>query len=241
MVDAATSKALGFASPRDAVDQVVQEADADVKSGRQAYRIVAVAADVRMEQAHDPVRLHSFGLTRRPQDTLTLQGPRMDALRQALDRVWPRFFPEDTLEPETIPEALGLPYLQERRLTQMALATTCIALLLSAFGVYALAAYAVRRSAREIVVRKLYGAGRARIAGLMAREFLPLLAIAALLGLPIAAWMAHGWLEGFTERSPTVYCVLPAALLALVMMTALAALRHGLIAMNMRPTLALRD
>ena len=241
VVDAATARALGFATPADAVDQVLLQGELKEGSERAPARIVAVAADVRFEHAHEAPRLHAFWLTRQPQETLTLQGPRMEALRQALARVWPRFYPEDVLWPSTVEEALGEPYQQERHLTQLTMGITSMALLLSALGVYALAAYTVRRSAREIVVRKLYGAGRSRIARLLAGEFVPLLGVAAVVGLPVAAWLASGYLESFTERSHLVLLTLPLALVALVAMTALAALRHGLIAMNMRPTEALRD
>ncbi len=240
VVDATTARALGFATPADAVDQVLLQGELKDGSEREPARIVAVAADVRFEHAHEATRLHAFRLSRNPQETLTLQGPHMEALHQAFERVWPRFYPEETLETETVEEALGLPYLQERHLTQLTMVITVMALLLSAFGVYALAAYTVRRSAREIVVRKLYGAGRARIARLLAGEFVPLLAVAAVAGLPLAAWLSSGYLETFTERSNLTLLTLPLALAALVAMTALAALRHGLIAMNMRPTVALR-
>lgn len=241
VVDTTAARALGFATPADAVDQLLLLGQLKDGSERHPARIVAVMADVRFEHAHEAVRLHAISLSRNPQETLTLQGPHMEALQQAFERVWPRFFPEDTLETETVVEALGLPYLQERHLTQLTLVITIMALLLSAFGVYALAAYTVRRSAREIVVRKLYGAGRARIARLLAGEFVPLLGAAAVVGLPVAAWLASAYLQSFTERSHLVLLTLPLALVALVAMTALAALRHGLIAMNMRPTVALRD
>ena len=241
VVDEAASRALGFARPQDAVDRVILGGGDFDQLGHDPLRIVAVAADIRLESAREPAQPHVFVLTDEPQSTLTLQGPDMAPLRQAIARVWPRFFPESLAEPQTVEEALALPYVRERHLAQMATATTALALLLSAFGVYALAAYTVRRSAREIVVRKLYGAGHARIAGLLAREFAPLLGAAAIVGLPLAGWLAHAWLENFTERSPTALWVLPLSLLALVAMTVLAALRHGLIAMRMRPTMALRD
>lgn len=241
VVDTTAARALGFATPADAVDQLLLQGELKEGSERYPARIVAVTADVRFEHAHEAPRVHAFSLSRSPQETLTLQGPRMEALRQAFARVWPRFYPEDTLDAETVPQALGVPYQQERHLTQLTMGITGMALLLSAFGVYALAAYTVRRSAREIVVRKLYGAGRSRIARLLAGEFVPLLGAAAVVGLPVAAWLASAYLASFTERSPLVLLTLPLALVALVAMTALAALRHGLIAMNMRPTVALRD
>ena len=240
VLDATAARALGFASPQAAVDQVILGGGDDMTLGHDPMRIVAVARDIRLEDAHQPPEPHLFQLSRHAQATLTLKGPRMDLLRQAVDRVGPRFYPEDPLWPVSVEEAMATPYRNEHRLAQMAGVTTGLTLLLSAFGVYALAAYTVRRSAREIVVRKLYGASSARIAAQLAREFAPLLAVAACVGLPLAAWLSHAWLANFIERSPAVFLALPLALLALVGMTALAAARHVLIAMNMRPTLALR-
>ena len=241
-VDLAASRALGFAGPQDAIDKVIL-GDGDFTTvGHDPLRIVAVVPDVRLEDARQAPLPHVFRLSSRAQATLTLKGPRMDQLRAAIARVWPRFYPDD--EPEelqTVEESLAVPYRHERRLAQMATVTTAISLLLSAFGVYALAAYTVRRSAREIVVRKLYGAGRARIAGLVAREFAPLLAVATVIGLPLAGWLAHAWIENFTERSSAAFLALPVAVVALAAMAALAAARHAFIAMNMRPTQALRD
>ena len=241
VVDAGTARELGFATPQAAVDQVILSGGDLSKPGKDVMRVVAVSSDVRLEHAREQARPHVFVISGKPQAVLTMQGASVAQLQQALARVWPRFYPEDELDPMTAGDALELPYQSEHRLAQVAIATSAIALLLSAFGVYALAAYTVRRSAREIVVRKLHGAGRARIARLMAREFAPLLASAAVVGLPLAAWLGQAWTENFTQRSPGILWVLPSALLALVAMTALAALRHGLIAMNMRPMQALRD
>jgi len=242
VVDLTASRMLGFAGPQDAIDKVILGDGDFMTVGHDPLRIVAVVPDIRLEDARQAPLAHVFRLSGRAQATLTLKGPRMGPLRAAIARTWPRFFPDD--EPEelqTVDEALAVPYRHERRLAQMATVTTAISLLLSAFGVYALAAYTVRRSAREIVVRKLYGAGRARIAGLVAREFAPLLAVAAVAGLPLAGWLAHAWIANFTERSATAFWALPLALVALAAMTALAAARHAVIAMNMRPSQALRD
>jgi putative ABC transport system permease protein len=209
--------------------------------GKDPLRIVAVAATIRLENAREPGRPHVFLLGDKPQPTLTLRGTSVDALRQAIARVWPRYFPDNSANPVTVEQAFVQPYDFERRVAEMAAGFSVLALSLSAFGVYALAAYTVRRRAREIVVRKLYGAGPARIAGLVAREFAPLLAASALAGLPLSGWLAQSWLANFTERSPTALWALPLVLAGLVVMTSLAALRHAIEAMNMRPSLVLRE
>ena len=76
---------------------------------------------------------------------------------------------------------------------------------------------------------------------MVARELVPLLAVATVVGLPLAGWLAQAWIENFTERSTAAFWALPMALVALVAMTALAAARHAVIAMNIRPTAAPRD
>ncbi len=240
VLDVATTRQLGFPTPQSAVDQLIFGGGDFGKPGNDPMRIVAVASDIRLEDARETARPHVFAISLKPQAVLTLKGPDMARLQQAVARVWPRFFPDDALAPETADEAVATTYEREHNFARVAAGTSIIALLLSAFGVYALAAYTVRRSAREIVVRKLYGAGRGRIARLVAREFAPLLAAAAVVGLPLAGWLARAWLENFTERSPGILWVLPAALLALLATTALAALRHARIAMAMRPAQALR-
>ncbi len=99
----------------------------------------------------------------------------------------------------------------------------------------------MRRHTREIVVRKLHGAGPSRIAGLVAREFAPLPGASALIALPLGGWLAQSWLANFSERSPTAFWALSLVLAGLGAMTALSALRHALAAMNMRPSSVLRE
>jgi len=241
VLDSLACRELGFASPQEAVGGLIFGGGEHMTLGKDPMRVAAVAATIRLESARESERPHVFLLGDKSQPTLTLQGPRMDLLQQALARDWPRFFPEQAASPVTVEEALAQPYDFERRVAQMAGCFSVLALLLSAFGVYALAAYAVRRGTREIVIRKLYGAGPARIAAMVAREFAPLIAAAALIGLPLGAWLAQSWLANFTERSPTALWALPLVLMALVAMTALSALRHAVAAMRMRPSLVLRE
>jgi putative ABC transport system permease protein len=241
VLDTQASRALGFASPQAAIGGLVLGGGSFMTLGKDPLRIVAVAATIRLEHAREAVRPHVFLLGDKPQPTLTLRGTHMDALRLAIARVWPRYFPDHSANPVTVQQAFDQPYDFEQRVAGMAAGFSLLALLLSAFGVYALAAYTVRRGTREIVVRKLYGAGPARIAGLVAREFAPLLGVSALIGLPLGGWLAQTWLANFTERSPTVFWALPLVLVGLVAMTALSALRHAIAAMKMRPSLVLRE
>ncbi len=240
VIDTAALHALGFATPAEAVGALVRNAPQEQGEGS-PVRIVAVVPPLRMETAREARRPQMFWMVARAQPVVTVRGADTQALKQAIEATWPRYFPVDWPRPETVDESLQWVYGDERRVLRLTLAASVFALALAGFGVYALAAFTVRRSLREIVVRKLYGASRARIAGLLARDVAPLLAVAALLGLPLTGWLVQAWLAGYVERTPLAWWALPAALLAVTLVTLLAALRHGLSALRVRPAAALRD
>ncbi|MDC8770133.1 hypothetical protein [Roseateles albus] len=50
-------------------------------------------------------------------------------------------------------------------------------------------------------MRKLHGADHRHIAGLLVKEFAPLLGIAAAISLPLIWWAGQQYLGGFVERA----------------------------------------
>lgn len=234
LIDATAAKAMGFASPQEAVGQVMLADDHEV-------RVVAVSGPIRQESARSLQQPQLFMLLKNGHSVLTLAGPDLPALRAAAQEAWPRYFQDDVLLMSSVHEELAQRYRLDRNLGRLIAVASLLALLLAAFGVYALAAYTVRRAALEIVIRKLHGAGHRHIAALLVKEFAPLLGLAALISLPLIWWIAQQYLSGFIERAPMGGWPLLAALLGTLLMSALAGLRHALAAMSMRPILALRD
>lgn len=234
VIDATAAKALGFASPQEAVGQIIRSDGLQV-------RVVAVTGAIRQESARQLRQPQLFMLQKNGHSVLTLAGPSMAALRAAVGEVWPREFPDDVPNMSSVQEELAQRYRLDRNIGRLIAATSLLALLLAAFGVYALAAYTVRRAALEIVIRKLHGAGHHHIAALLVKEFAPLLGLAAVVSLPLIWWITQLYLSDFVERAHLGGWPLAVALLVTLLMSALAGLRHALAAMAMRPILALHD
>jgi putative ABC transport system permease protein len=234
VLDLTAVQALGFSNAQDAIGK-------RLTSGPYSGRVVAVVGAIKLESARGAMRPQAFLLYKLVRGVLTLKGQNMAALRAAVTETWPRYFPEEVVEMNGVQELLDQRYRLDRNVGRLIAATSLIALLLAAFGVYALAAYTVRRAALEIVIRKLYGAGHRHIAALLLKEFVPLLILAALVSLPLIWWMSQQYMAGFVERAAMGAWPLLAALVGTVLMSLLAGLRHGLAAMAMRPVLALRD
>jgi ABC-type antimicrobial peptide transport system permease subunit len=132
-------------------------------------------------------------------------------------------------------------YASDRRLALALGLASAIATALAAFGIYVLSAYQVQRRTKEIVLRKLYGAGPRQIGRLVGREFALLVGIGALAGLPLAALAKARYLAGFVERAPMGAWPLAAAFAFAALVALVACARHTRAAMRIAPALALRD
>jgi putative ABC transport system permease protein len=226
--------ALGWSSPQQALGQRVNGT---------RLRVVGVAPDLRWESLRDPVRPMMYTLLRdNGLMTVRLQSAEARAdVERAVAAVWLRHYPAQPVTLRPVAGYYAQAYADDLRLARMLACATAVVLVLAAFGMYVLAAHSVQRRAREIVLRKLHGAGRTAIALLVGREFVLLTGVAALAALP-AAWLAIAhYLAPFAARSPLSGWAPPAAL-ALALLVALAATaRHTRAALRMAPARVLRE
>jgi putative ABC transport system permease protein len=239
VVDAGAARRLGFTDPRQAVGQMLRDT-----GGSKQMQIVGVAPDMRHRSARDAQQPSVFYLRERVGGfTVRCDGSvDIDTVRHAIESIWPRYFPNETFEILRMRSVISLMfYDDDLRMSKLLAAASVIATAIAAFGIYVLAAYSVQRHEKEIVLRKLYGAGGGAIGRLVAREFALLLGAGALLGLPFA-WLAIArYLAGFSERAPIgAWTIIGALLLACVVALG-STLRHTLAAVRIRPALALRE
>ncbi|GJI96875.1 cell division protein FtsX [Duganella caerulea] len=237
VINQAAVLALGWPSAQQALGQRI---------GGTQFRIVGVAPDPRWETLRDPVRPTLYQITRDNQLlTVRMRAASDPRSRESLERdiatAWSRYFPDS----EPVIRAAGSYYAQayadDVRLARLLACATAVVFALAAFGIYVLAAHSVQRRAREIVLRKLHGAGRDAIAVLVSREFLLLTAAAAAVGLPLA-WLAiERYLSDYSERSALGGWAPAAALAFALLVVAMATIRHTVAAMRIAPAQALRD
>jgi putative ABC transport system permease protein len=171
---------------------------------------------------------------------MRLRGERSE-VEPAITATWLRYFPGQPPAFRLVSSYYAQAYADDVRLARLLACATALVLVLAVFGVYVLAAHSVQRRAREIVLRKLHGAGRAAIALLVGREFVLLTGAAALIALP-PAWLAIArYLAPFAEHSPLGKWAPFAALGLALLVVAAATARHTWYAMRITPARALRE
>lgn len=240
VLNAAAIKDFGFASPQAAIGQTLV-AKVDNKGTTEQLEIIGVAPDLLHESLHESPVATAYRLSNNVR-VLTLRVDRgMQAVERAVETLWQQHFPDEELRMEKASSFFAANYAEDAQLAKLLAAASCIALAIAGFGIYVLSAYSVRRKAREIVLRKLYGALPRDIAQLILRDCLAVIAVGAALGLPFAYLAAQRYLSNFVTHAPLALWATVVAALCAALLVLLASLRQTILAMQISPMLAFRD
>jgi putative ABC transport system permease protein len=243
VIDAKAARLLGFASPQSAVGVLLRGGSGYVQEGNEPRRVVAVVKDVKLESARDPAMPQGFLLSDDKQWDISLYGPDMASLRQAVEQLWKAHGPQLPYMIESAEELRASVYEQEQQMTTMVTAISLLAVGVAMLGAYALLSDSLRRRRTELVLHRLHGAGHAAIVRVVSREFVLPLLVALAVALPSGAWLGQRYLAGFVDRVGLVSGIVVPMLVAcaaILLVTAIAALRHVRQALKLQPVEALR-
>jgi putative ABC transport system permease protein len=116
-----------------------------------------------------------------------------------------------------------------------------LAVVIACLGLFGLATYTVQRRRKEIGIRKALGATVTQVVGLVSTEFVRLVAVAALVGVPVAYFAMQRWLQDFEYRT-TVGAGTLAGAVGLAVVVALVAIGyHAVKAAHLNPATTLQD
>jgi ABC-type antimicrobial peptide transport system permease subunit len=88
----------------------------------------------------------------------------------------------------------------EERIGKVASLLTVLALIISCIGMFGLAAFASGRRRKEIAIRKVLGASIFSVWKLLCKDFVQLVILAVVVGIPFAYYFADEWLQQYDYR-----------------------------------------
>ncbi len=100
---------------------------------------------------------------------------------------------------------------KEKRLSQIYLIFTIIALFITTTGIFTVAAYETQQRTKEIGIRKVNGARSFQVMTLLNRDFLKWVGIAFLIACPVSWFAMHKWLEHFAYKTDLSWWVFAAS------------------------------
>lgn len=117
-----------------------------------------------------------------------------------VEQTWAESMPGKPFNYSFLDEDLAAQYDSERRWSNIVTYSSFLAILIACLGLFGLATLQVARRTREIGIRKVLGASVPSVVQLVAREFLVLVAVAAVLAWPLAYIGMQRWLDDFAYR-----------------------------------------
>lgn len=124
------------------------------------------------------------------------------AVVQKLEQQFKKFNPDYAFEYSFLDQDFARQYANENTIGKLALSFTVIAVLISCLGLFGLASFTAERRMKELGIRKVFGATVANLVVMLGREFLRLVIISLMLGLPISFFLSREYLSGYAYHEP---------------------------------------
>ncbi len=92
-------------------------------------------------------------------------------------------------------------YRSEQNLSRVVMLFAGLAIFVACLGLYALAAFTAEQRTKEIGIRKVMGASVSHVVGILSRDFMILVVIAFVIGIPAGYYLMDKWLQGFAYKT----------------------------------------
>ncbi len=133
------------------------------------------------------------------------------------EAIWKKLAPGEAFSYSFLNEDFNAIYASEQRTGKIFIVFALLAIFIACLGLLGLATYAAEQRTKEIGIRKVLGASVSNIAGMLSKDFLKLVIIAAVITFPVAWWAMNKWLQDFAYRINISWWIFMVAGLAAVL------------------------
>ncbi|MEM6316191.1 MAG: ABC transporter permease [Bacteroidota bacterium] len=159
---------------------------------------------------------------------------------EKIRQIWSTIEPTFPMRYSFLDEDFNEQYADQERFGQSILYATFLTLFIALLGLLGLTAFTVERRTKEIGIRKVLGASVSGIIGLLAKDFMKLLGIAAIIAIPLSYYLTNQWLADFAHRTSLAWWVFAAAGLGILLIAFLTVSAQSIKAARANPIEAIQ-
>ena len=194
LVNEAAVRTFGWQKAENAIGKRFGKGD-DVKY------VIGVLKDFNFESLHKPVEALLINYAQGGnQLSLKIDAKHADEAISHLKKIWKTSVPDIPLEFAFVDESVEKQYGDENKMQGIFYAFAGLSLVIACLGLFGLSIFVVERKVKEIGIRKVLGATVPSIVGLLSKDFMKLVVIAAVIASPVAWYFMHEWLQDFAYR-----------------------------------------
>lgn len=244
IINEAAARKMGYRDPK-AGSPVGKEMTMWDRKGK----IVGLMKDFHHNSLHvaiDPLilRLQRGG----PNDTNTNWGNvlvrteagQTKAALAAMEAVFKQFNPNFPFKYFFTDQEFANSYKAENTVSKLSNYFAILAIFISCLGLFGLAAFTAEQRTKEIGIRKVLGASVGSLVGMLSKEFIQLVLIAAVVAFPLAWYFLRGWLEKYPYRIDFEWWYFGVALVAALLIALLTISFQSIRAALMNPVKSLK-
>ncbi|HZY82797.1 MAG TPA: FtsX-like permease family protein [Cyclobacteriaceae bacterium] len=178
--------------------------DEEITWQGQKYHVIGVIKDMVMMSPYEPVKQTIFRLI--PYQGLWVNiklNPELSTSESLarVAKVYQTLMPAVPFEYKFVDEEYAAKFSGEERIGKLATFFASLAIFISCLGLFGMASFVAEQRKKEIGIRKILGASIATVWRLLSMEFLILVCISCLIGIPISWHYLDKWLQTYDYRT----------------------------------------
>ena len=204
-------------------------------------KIIGVVKDYHHQSLYEPISaLVIFPRFNNGRALVKIKGEKIDKTLGEIEGIWASTFPNTPFEYEFVDQSFYEQYEEDQRRGKIFLIFSLLTICIACLGLLGLASYTSVLRTKEISIRRVVGAEVIDILGLLTRDYLQLIAIAAIPGAFLAWYAMKKWLEGFAYHTSMNFGLFALAFGILTVLTLLTTGYFALKSTRINPAEALK-
>jgi len=160
---------------------------------------------------------------------------------QSIQSIYASLVPHRPFEFEFVDQQYAAQYQSEQRMGHVFIVFAVLAIAIASLGLLGLVSFSAVQKTKEIGIRKVLGASGASIVLLISKDFSRLIVVSIVLGIPLAWWGMHQWLQGFAYQVDIGWLPLVAAAILCIVIAFGTTLYQSIKASLINPAETLRN
>lgn len=154
--------------------------------------------------------------------------------------VFSELYPDKLFDASYVEDDIKAVFASENRVLEIMVIFTILSLFVSALGLVAMSSYYMQQERRTVSLKKVYGADYNSVLWGLVAEFMKMIGVAFVIAVPVAWYLMHTWLNGYSYRIGLHWWIFAVAGLFTAVIAALAVLWQAVRAARTNPAIELK-
>jgi putative ABC transport system permease protein len=207
---------FGFTDLNDALGKIIF-------IGSRRFEVIGIINNYHfrsLEHKLEPL-LYIQGYPRNPSYAIKIASQNITNTISTIEEKWKAAYPACVFSYYFLDEKFNRQYTSDKQIAVIIGVLTFLAVVISFLGLFGLSLYTVNRKTKEIGVRKVLGASAFDIVSLLSKDYVKLVIIGCLIGVPVVFQMIKIWLQTYAYQMPLdpPLFLIPVLILAMLTMS----------------------